>query len=120
MLDWLDSKGKDFITTHREFGKSTEEVEKLIEECKTFDTDELQPIILQVQRLQKMMKDFEEMGHYELNRIRSIGNHLQMRWDKFEADKSTYDTNLQLSKEFHVTMIHLNTRHTHSCICVNP
>lgn len=114
MLDWLDTKGAEFITTHREFGKSTEEVEKLIEECKGFDKEELEPVTLQVEKLQKMMKEFEEMGHYELNRIRSIGNHLQKRWDRFETDKKTYDTNLQQSQEFHVILLY-----TYAYIIVN-
>ena len=91
-----------FLTSHKEYGKSLEEVKKLIEEFEMFSNEKVKGVAEQVEQLRKMMKQFEEMGHYELNRIRSIGTHLEQQWNRFEKDAKLYISNLKLSLEFQV------------------
>ena len=102
-MKWLDKEGKEFIKSHCDYGKSIEEVKGLIEEFQSYNDSKVKPVTEQVERLQTMMKEFEEMGHHELNRIRSLGNHLEQRWEKFEMESNNYGTNLKLSLELQVS-----------------
>ncbi len=103
VLDWLDKVGMEFIASHRDNGRSIEDVQKLIEEYNQYRSDKMAPVTEQVTKLRDMMKEFEEMGHFELNRVRSIGNHLEQKWEQFETGINTYSSNLKLSLEFQVS-----------------
>ncbi len=96
--------GNVFIKNHCDYGKSIEDVKRLIEEFHCFNNENMKPVTIQVDKLKNMMKEFEEMGHYELNRIRSIGSHLEQRWEKFEMECNNYWTNLKLSLELQVSL----------------
>lgn len=108
MLKWLDEIGVVFLENRHDYGRSLEEVNQLLHECNTFQRDVMLPITDKVEELKNLMKQFEETGHYELNRIRSIGSHLEQRWDRFESDMKTRLSNLKLSLSFQVGVV-LNT-----------
>ena len=105
-MKWLDDVGIVFLDGYKDYGKSLEEVEELIQNHQKFEKDSMESITTQVEELRNMIKKFEEAGHYELNRIRSIGSHLEQRWNQFECDMKTRYSNLKLSLSFQV------------CICI--
>lgn len=100
ILKWLDDVGIVFLDGCKDYGKSLEEVEELIQNHQNFEKDSMESITTQVEELRNMIKTFEETGHYELNRIRSIGSHLEQRWNQFECDMKTRYSNLKLSLSF--------------------
>lgn len=65
------------------------------------------PMFQKVKELRNKISLFEESGHYELNRIRSIGNHLEQQWLKFDTEVQTRLANLKLSLSFQVIIIRL-------------
>ena len=98
----MDDVGIVFLDGCKDYGKSLEEVEELIQNHQNFEKDSMESITTQVEELRNMIKTFEETGHYELNRIRSIGSHLEQRWNQFECDMKTRYSNLKLSLSFQV------------------
>ena len=103
MLKWLDEDGASFLEHRNEYGRSIEEVHKLTRQCEEFEKNKMQPVAEKVALLQVMMKQFEEAGHYELNRVRSVGMLLESRWEGFDRDVKTRIANLKLSLTFQVS-----------------
>lgn len=101
-MKWLDETGAAFLENRHDYGRSLEEVEKLLKNYDTFQRDSMAPMAKKVDELKKMMNQFEESGHYELNRIRSIGSHLEQQWNRFESDVKTRSANLKMSLSFQV------------------
>ena len=103
-MKWLDEVGAVFLEHRHDYGRSLEEVEKLLQNYDVFQRDSMSPMVRKVDELKKMMNQFEESGHYELNRIRSIGSHLEQQWNRFESDVKTRLANLKLSLSFQVSL----------------
>lgn len=106
VLKWLDEDGASFLQNRHEYGRSIEEVHKLTRDCEDFEKNDVEPIAQRVTQLRLMMKQFEETGHYELNRVRSVGMLLESRWECYDRDVKTRRANLKLSLTFQVSMDH--------------
>jgi thioesterase domain-containing protein len=100
VLKWLDEVGVAHLDRCRDYGRSMEEVEQLLKDFDDFEKKTMTPVSDKVVKLKEMMAHFEENCHYDLNRIRSIGSHLEQRWTSFESDVKTYKSNLNLSLTF--------------------
>lgn len=59
-------------------------------------------MLKKIDELRGKLSAFENSGHYELNRIRSIGSHLEQQWVKFNTELETRSSNLKLSLSFQV------------------
>lgn len=101
-MKWLDEVGATFSHHRKEYGRSLEDVQQLLKEHDAFYHSIVMPMFQKVKDLKNKMAVFEESGHYELNRIRSIGNHLEQQWLKFDTEIQTRLSNLKLSQSFQV------------------
>ena len=100
VFKWLDNVGVVFLKRRHDYGRSLEEVKLRLEECSVFEREKVAPVSQQVDRLRSMMEQFEDAGHYELNKLRGQWSQLDKRWKSFEDDMKTRMTNLELSLSF--------------------
>lgn len=100
VLKWLDNVGLVFLRRRHDYGRSLEEVEQRLKECEEFEREKMSPIVVRVGILRKMMQQFEEAGHHELNKLRDMWATLDKRWKTFEEDMETRMNNLKLSLSF--------------------
>ena len=89
-----------FLNRRHDYGRSLEEVRLRLDECSVFERDKMNPVSQQVDGLRSMMKQFEDAGHYELNKLRGTWSQLDRRWKSFEEDMKIRMNNLELSLSF--------------------
>ena len=86
-----------FLNHRHDYGRSLEEVRLRQDECSVFERDKMTPVSRQVDRLRSMMEQFEDAGHYELNKLRGTWSQLDKRWKLFEEDVKIRMNCLELS-----------------------
>lgn len=100
VMEWLDFEGTKYSPGGHEYGRSLEEVQKLVEEQQEFWERNVKVMEQEVERLAGVYKGLEEGGCTELNQIRTLNAGLLRKWGMFHQDLKTRMGNLMLSMEF--------------------
>uniref|UniRef100_A0A1X7TP97 Uncharacterized protein n=1 Tax=Amphimedon queenslandica TaxID=400682 RepID=A0A1X7TP97_AMPQE len=108
MLKWLDEVTSALKKTRNDYGDSIQDVQKLLQDHETFSFNIVSPMHEKIGELKRRLAGFEKSGHYDLNRIRSIGSHLEQQWVKFNTDVETRLSNLKLSLSFQENSFNAN------------
>ena len=121
VMEWLDYEGTKCPLGGHEYGRSLEEVQKLIEEHEGFWERNVKVMEQEIDRLAEVYRGLEEGGCTELNQIRTLNAGLLRKWGVFYQDLKTRKDYLRQSMDFHKLILEVclcGDMCTCVCVCV--